>query len=59
MNDAMLQYNVDVYQSNLKTAKISEDFYNNINENITVSELLNIAKSLQNNKNSCEDDLPS
>ena len=59
MNDAMLQYNVDVYQSNLKTSKISEEIYNNINENITVSELLNIVKSLQNNKNPCEDDLPS
>ena len=59
MNDAMLQYNVDVYQSNLKTAKISEEIYNNINENITVSELLNIVESLQNNKNPCEDDLPS
>ena len=58
MNDAMLQYNVDVYQSNLKTAKISEEIYNNINENITVSELLKIVKSLQN-KNPCEDDLPS
>ena len=51
--------NPEVYLSNLKTAKISEENYNKINENITESELLKIVKSLQNNKTPGEDGLPA
>ena len=51
--------NPEVYLSNLKTAKISEENYNKINENITESELLKIIKSLQNNKTPGEDGLPA
>ena len=51
--------NPEVYLSNLKTAKISEENYNKINENITESELLKIVKSLKNNKTPGEDGLPA
>ena len=42
--------NSEVYLSNLKTTKISEEKCNKINENIAGYELLKIVKSLQNNK---------
>ena len=51
--------NADVYLKNLKTNKVSGKHYNEINENMTESELLKIVKSLQNNKSPGEDGLPA
>ena len=51
--------NADVYLKNLKTNKVSEKHFNEMNENITESELLKIVKSLQNNKSPGEDGLPA
>ena len=51
--------NADEYLNSLKTNKISEKQYNEIDENITEFELLKIVKSLQNNKSPGAETLPT
>ena len=51
--------NADVYLNNLKTNKVSQKHHYEIDENITESELLQMAKSLQNNKSTGAETLPT